>query len=456
MLIILNHRVFRYLFIGQLVSLLGTGLATVALALLVYAQFPDYAGFILGAVLSVKMVAYLCVAPIAGAFAHHLPRRAWLAGLNFARAAVVASLPFINELWSLFLLIFLLNVLAACYTPIYQALLPDVLVDETDYTQGLALSRLAMELESFLSPTLAALLLLVLSYHALFALNTLAFVIAASVLVFVALPPAKASERSGGIWQKVSFGMRSYLRTPRLQANLLCNLAISAAGAMVIVNSVIYVQGYLGLNEDKVALLIASSGAGSMVAALLLPKALEQLSDRAIIVAGSLLCTLAMFASLGMPAYYYLFGPWFLVGFASSMVLIASGRLVRNSCNEQDRNDYFAANFSLTHGMWLLCYFIAGASGQWFGLQASFAILGIIALVAAIAALRVWPGEQEHELWHEHPAMEHLHPHVHDEHHQHEHQGWEGPEPHVHPHYHAKHRHRHRFVIDEHHMHWPK
>lgn len=452
---VLQNSVFRFLFIGQLISLLGTGLATVALALLVYAEFPEYAGFILGAVLSIKMIAYLGVAPVAGAFAHHLPRRLWLSGLNFARALVIIALPFLEQLWQLFTLIFLLNVFAACYTPIYQALLPDVLPDDKHYTAGLALSQLAMELESLFSPALAALLLLVLSYNALFALNALAFVVAAIVLLLVALPKAKSSERTGGVWTRVSFGMRSYLKTPRLQAALLCNLAISAAGAMVIVNTVIIVQGTLALSEEHVALLMAASGAGSMAAAFMLPRLLEHVSDRFTIVCGAAMCALAMFVSVGQLDYGFLFAPWFLVGVASSMVLIASGRLVRSSCNEQDRNDYFSANFALTHGMWLLCYFLAGATGQWFGMEVSFVVMGCIAAIAGLLALKCW-AKHDDALWHEHPEVDHLHPHVHDEHHQHEHEGWEGPEPHVHPHYHAKQRHRHRFVIDEHHMQWPK
>ncbi len=86
----------------------------------------------------------------------------------------------------------------------------------------------------------------------------------------------------------------------------------------------------------------------------------------------------------------------------------------------------------------------------------TFFCLAVIAGVATYSAMRLWPAQDQAKLWHEHPAVVHLHPHVHDEHHQHAHEGWEGPEPHVHPHYHERQRHRHRFVIDEHHLRWPK
>jgi len=451
-----KDRNFLRLYLAQIVSLLGTGLATIALALIVFDQYPEQAGLILGAVLAVKMVAYLFVAPLVGAYVHRLSRRKWLAALNLCRAVIIAALPWFYELWHLFALVFLLNVMAAGYTPVYQALLPDILQDAEQYTQALALSRLAMELESLLSPTLAAALLLVLPYSILFELNAVAFVLAVLLLLTSRFPAPSLKERSGGIWQHVSFGIKSYLGTPRLKAVLWLNLAISAAGAMVIVNSVVYVRQHLNLDENYVPLVMASLGCGSMFTALILPRLLSKTSDRSMMRLGGFLASIALFAGLSQPGYLGLFLLWFMVGIASSLVLIPTGRVVSESCKPGDRSDFFSANFSLTHGMWLICYLVAGFVGQTFGLVVCFGVLGLIALVSTLMAGVVWRVEGQSSLWHEHPTQDHLHPHVHDEHHQHAHEGWEGPEPHVHSHHHVQQQHRHHFVIDEHHLHWPR
>ncbi|MGB0733553.1 MAG: MFS transporter [Pontibacterium sp.] len=452
----LKNSAFRWLFLGQLVSLLGTGLTTVALALLAFDLKPQDAGWVLGIALAIKMVAYLLVAPIVGGYASQLPRKYWLAGLNLGRSLLVALLPFCEHTWQLFGVMFLLNAMAAGYTPVYQALLPDVLRDEKTYTQALSLSRLAMEMESLLSPALAAFLLLFTGYAALFELNALGFALAAICLLLACVPKSQTSDRTGGVWQKVSFGIRSYLATPRLQAVLLLNLTLSAAGAMIIVNTVVYVRSVLGLSEAYVPMLMLSAGVGSMVTALVLPKLLERWHDRSVMFTGAGILVVALLAGLSVPSYAGLFPIWCAVGVGSSLVLIPTGRVVRNSCQASDRNEYFSANFALTHGMWLVGYLCAGWLGSRFGMSGAFLGLALLAAVATLLALAAWKRDDQHELWHEHPALEHLHPHVHDEHHQHEHEGWEGPEPHVHPHYHAKHRHKHRFVIDEHHAHWPK
>ena len=66
----LADRTYRHLFLAQVVALLGTGMATVAL----------------GIIFTIKMVAYVGIAPISGAFANRVNRRAMLVGLDVVRA----------------------------------------------------------------------------------------------------------------------------------------------------------------------------------------------------------------------------------------------------------------------------------------------------------------------------------------------------------------------------------
>lgn len=93
------------------------------------------AGAVLGTALAIKMVAYIGVAPIAGAFAEHLPRKAMLVSLDLVRAAVALLLPFVTEIWQIYVLIFVLQSASAAFTPTFQATIPDILPDEREYTR---------------------------------------------------------------------------------------------------------------------------------------------------------------------------------------------------------------------------------------------------------------------------------------------------------------------------------
>ena len=156
MLEILRNNIYRNLLSAQIIALIGTGLATIALALLAYDLAGSNAGAVLGTALAIKMIAYIFVAPIVGAYADRLPRRAFLVAMDAVRAGVAFMLPFVDQIWQIYLLIFILQSASAAFTPTFQATIPDVLPDEDDYTKALSFSRLAYDLENLLSPMLAA------------------------------------------------------------------------------------------------------------------------------------------------------------------------------------------------------------------------------------------------------------------------------------------------------------
>ena len=64
MLEILSHTGFRKLFAAQVIALLGTGLATVALALLAFDLAGAQAGQVLGLALTINMIVYVLLSPV--------------------------------------------------------------------------------------------------------------------------------------------------------------------------------------------------------------------------------------------------------------------------------------------------------------------------------------------------------------------------------------------------------
>lgn len=422
MLSVLRNRTYRRLFTAQLVALTGTGLATVALALLAYDLAGADAGSVLGTALAVKMVAYVVIAPAVGAVADRLPRRALLVGSDLTRAVVALLLPFVDQVWQVYVLIFLLQAASAAFTPTFQAVVPDVLPAERDYTRALSLSRLAYDLESLFSPALAAALLSLVTYNWLFLGTVFGFAASATLVVSVVLPtPAvAAAPRAGGVYARTTASTRLFLAVPQLRALLALDLAVAAAGTMVTVNSVVYVRDQLGRSAADVPLALGAYGAGSMVVALLLPRVLDRVPDRTVMLRGALLLT-AVFVALGAitsagggswrwPA---LLAAWAAFGAACSMVLTPTGRLIRRAAPAEERTSAFAAQFSLSHGCWLLTYPLAGWLGSVAGLRSAVLALGALALTAALLAVRLWPPPLEAApVEHEHADLPAGHPHL--------------------------------------------
>ncbi|MFE2109928.1 MFS transporter [Kitasatospora sp. NPDC059463] len=408
MLSVLRNRTYRHLFAAQVVALAGTGLATVALGLLAYDLAGPAAGSVLGTALAIKMVAYVGISPVVAALAHRIPRRRLLVGADLARAAVALGLPFVGSVWQVYLLIFVLQAASATFTPAFQSVIPEVLPEEGDYTRALSLSRLAYDTESLVSPALAAGLLALVGYRWLFWGTVTGFLASALLVVSVALPggAARASGASGTagaqpLPARSLAGIRLFLSVPRLRALLALDLAVAAGGATVIVNTVVHVRDQLGRPASDVPLALGAYGGGSMLVALLLPRVLGRVADRAVMlpaafaVAG-LLAALTAITAAGPVAggggwrWPALLALWAGLGAAGSLILTPGGRLLRSAVPPADLPAVFAAQFSLSHGCWLLAYPLAGRLGATAGLPAATAALGTLALAAAALATHTW------------------------------------------------------------------
>src|SRR4051794_24582841 len=396
MLNVLTNTTYRYLFLAQVIALVGTGLLTVALGLLAYDLAGAEAGLVLGTALAIKMIAYVGIAPVVGAYADRLPRRAFLVSMDLVRAAIALLLPFVTQVWQVYVLIFLLQSASAAFTPTFQATIPDLLPEEKDYTRALSLSRLAYDLESLLSPTLAAALLTVIGFHWLFGGTGIGFMASAALVLSVRLPQPTPAVHTGGIYEKTTRGSRIYLATPRLRGLLALNLSVASAGAMVIVNTVVIVRALFGRPESDVAIALGCFGGGSMATALLLPRILDRLPDRRVMLPAAIflafvqLALAALFlgsawsgartyttlaAGLAWPAMLI---AWALLGVGYSAIMTPTGRLLRRSSQPADRPAVFAAQFALSHACWLLTYPLAGWLGLSAGMPLTLAALGLV------------------------------------------------------------------------------
>jgi len=436
MLSILANRTYRHLFIAQVVALVGTGLATVALGLLAYDLAGASAGEVLGTALAIKMLAYIGVAPIAAAFAERLPRRAMLVALDLVRALVALTLPFVTQAWQIYILIFLLQSASAAFTPTFQATIPDVLPKEEDYTRALSLSRLAYDLESVASPMLAALLLTVVSFHSLFWGTMVGFLASAALVVSVVLPIAKVPPRRG-IYERTTRGLRIYLATPRLRGLLALNVAVAAASSMVIVNTVVLVQGRYGLSQNATAWALAAFGGGSMIAALALPGMLERVADRRAMLAGATVLAIGLMTGMALTSYGWLLPLWLGLGVGYSLAQTPSGRLLRRSAHQEDRPALFAAQFALSHACWLITYPLAGWLSANASVSTTFLVMGMVACAAVATAALIWPVNDPDRITHQHPELEPGHPHLSTD---------SG----------ASQDHSHEFIVDDDHRRWPE
>lgn len=437
---LLGNRTYRRLFTAQVIALVGSGLATVALGLLAYDLAGTRAGEILGTALAIKMVAYVCVSPLVGAVLDRVPRGVVMVGSDMVRFGVVLLLPWVDAIWQVYALIAVLQAASAAFTPTFQSVLPDVIPDEDDYTKALSASQVAVALENIASPVIAAALLLVMNFSVLFVGTAVGFLVSALFVRAATVPRARRSSRVR-FSARLFAGLRVFAGTPRLRAVLALNMVVAGSGAITLVSTVNVVRDLLDATESHVPLLLAVSGLGTVTAAFGAPLLLRRLRDRRTLLAGAATAVLALAGALLLstaPSWFLAIWVWLLIGFAGGLIVVTINRVLRASSAASDRPALFAAQFSLSHLCWLITYPLTGWVGATVGFTAAWSLLMGLVLVAGLAATWLWPARLPETFRHQHGA---------DTDHEHlDGAEWDG----------AAWVHTHRVQIDGNHTRWPQ
>ncbi|MFF3669823.1 MFS transporter [Microtetraspora malaysiensis] len=388
-------RDYRHLFGAQVIALFGTGLTTVALGLLAYDLAGPRAGTVLGTALTIKMVMYVAIAPLAAAYIDRLPRRALLVLLDVIRGAVVLALPLVSEVWHVYVLVGLLQAGSAAFTPTFQAVIPDIVTDESAYTRALSASQVASTMESLLSPVLAAVALTFMTFDRLFLGTSAGFLGSALLVLSTRIPDARPSIHTKA-WDKAAAGIRTFLTTPRLRGIMALNLVVAAAGSIVVVNTVNYVRDELGGSQSDVAWMLAASGTGTLLAALVLPRLLDRIAARTVMMTGAGVLVGGTTAAVtlvaaGLTTWTGTAITWTVIGVGMALIITPTGKVLRASAGRNAIPEVFAAQFSLSHLAWLITYPIAGWLGTTVGFTLAWSVLAALAGAGAAGALLLWP-----------------------------------------------------------------
>ncbi|WP_199458639.1 MFS transporter [Vibrio owensii] len=384
-----GNRDYVRLFVAQVTSLLGSGLSSVCLALLAYELADSDASVVLSIAFALKMIAYIVLAPIFAVLSQRWSKKKALIILDLIRAMLFVALPFANQVWHVYVLMFAINACSAAFTPLYQATLPSVLPVREHYTKALSFSRIAYDLEQIVSPVLSAILLTILSFRQLFWIDAMTFVLSAILILVSFIPSVEKEIRKVETLKLRSLynGLSAYLAHPSLRLLWCAYLAVASASAMVIVNTVVYVHDVLLGGDSETALALFTVGLGSMVVALMLPKLVRINKPQRYHLHGLLLISAAFYLGTWLPGWIGFVVLCFSLGGGMSCIQTTSGLIINDVCEGEEASQYFAAHFSLTHFWWLLTYLTAGLSASRFGLEGAYWVMLTISTISGFMYL---------------------------------------------------------------------
>jgi len=191
----LRHRNFRLFLAGQIISVVGTWMQSVALSWYVYRL--TRAPFLLGVVGFASQIPSTLLAPFAGVWADRLNRHRMVLAtqaLSMVQALVLAGLVLANRapIWAIVALSLFLGIVNAADVPARQSFLVEMVNGKEDLANAIALNSSMFNAARFVGPSIAGLLIGVVGEGVIFLLNGLSYLAVIGALLMMKLEPRRA------------------------------------------------------------------------------------------------------------------------------------------------------------------------------------------------------------------------------------------------------------------------
>src|SRR3954451_6676989 len=228
----LRHRNFQLFFSGQLISLTGTWMQTVAQSWLVYRLTGS--GLLLGAVGFASQIPVFLVAPIGGITADRGNRQRIVIGTQVASmilALILAALTLTHKITipQIFVLAALLGVVNAFDIPGRQAFLVDM-VGREDLMNAIALNSSMFNGARVIGPAVAGVLVARLGEGWCFFANAVSYIaVIAGLMLMNVHAPARVSGKTSP-WEHIVEGFQFVNRTAPIRALLILLGLVSITG----------------------------------------------------------------------------------------------------------------------------------------------------------------------------------------------------------------------------------
>lgn len=287
---------FRVIFVANVVSVLGTVVAAVALTVLVYEQTRSPA--LAASVMALSFLPYLVGGILLGAAADRLPARRVLVGCDLASAALVACMVVPGmPVPGMLALLFANGLIAPVYQGVRSAVLPEVLPPGPRYILGRALMRMVAQSAQIVGYGVGGLLLAILSPRAALVADALSFA-ASAVLLRLGTASRRARAAGSGSMARDSLaGLREVLSHRPTRRVLLFYWLVPACAVAPEALAAPY-AAHIGQPARAAGFLLMGIPAGTVVADVLAARLLSsRLQQRIIVPAGLLVfAPLAAFA----------------------------------------------------------------------------------------------------------------------------------------------------------------
>jgi MFS family permease len=389
----LRYRNYRLFFVGQLVSVTGTWMQSLAQSWLVVDQLHASA-FQLGLVNVFQFGPVLLLGIPAGVVADKIPKRTLLLCSQLVFGLLAATLAFLVasgsvELWHVYLLASLFGLTNAFDMPARQAFVSEMVGKEA-LMNAIALNSAMFNTGRILGPAVAGVILAAFGPAVCFAINAVSYIAVIIGLLMMKVKPLVKTV-AGSAAEQLREGLSFVRRTPDVLRPVLLVAAVGTFGMSFNVWLPLLARDSFNADAGTFGLLFSSMGAGSLVGALAIaffgrtPDRLRMLLAAALL--GILEVGVAVAASVPLAV-----GMGMLLlagcGFAASNAMAMANTIVQTTAPDALRGRVMAVYSTVFMGSTPIGALVAGAISQQAGVVPSMITGGSV--VAIVALTLTW------------------------------------------------------------------
>ena len=408
-----RNRAFTRLWIAHVTSGAGTAITSVALpltAVLLLGASPSQMGLLAAA----GSLPNLLFGLVAGVWVDRVPRRPILVWSDIGRALLLATVPAAAFLGRLtFLQLWLVSFAAGTLTVFFQiaaiSLLP-ALVEKRALVDANSRLSTSEALISIAGPAAAGGLIQLLGAARAILVDALSYLLSALALRTLPEPdldhPANAVGREQGehgdptrsrtqpLLHEIAEGIHELLRTPLLTALTISSSLGMLAGSLAAAVQMLFLVDQLSLSPALIGTVLACGGVGSLLGALLAPRAARILRVGRTLALGKLIWILGSLllvaADQSRGVVMAVGAALALGGFGSSLYFVNQISLRQAITSVRLLGRVTAARRFVLFGVATLGAFIGGALGETIGLRATL-LVGAAALTLELTLIQLSP-----------------------------------------------------------------
>jgi len=269
----LKSRNYRLFFGGQSVSLVGTWMTRIATSWLVY-RLTDSAT-LLGLVSFAGQIPMFFLGPIAGVWVDRWDRHRTLVvtqSLSMIQSFALAALALAHviNIWEILVLSLMQGLINAFDMPSRQAFVVQMVEHRDDLGNAIALNSSMVNASRLVGPAIAGVIIAAYGEGYCFLIDGVSFlaVIASLLSMKIAVVQTRAGQRK--VWQELHEGWRYVVESVAIRSILLVLAIVSLVGFPYSVLMPIFASDILHGGPHTLGFLMAASGVGALVGAILL------------------------------------------------------------------------------------------------------------------------------------------------------------------------------------------